>query len=219
MELSLLSDAFIACGFPVKDVDRIVQTYQICPDRKEDHNENNSDKDFKIFLPYIPRASDKLRSQLKKEKIDVVFLRGRTVGQWLCNNKPKNVPQRWKNKVYKVPCECGKFYIGESGQWWDDREKQHQLAVRAGDVKNSFAAHTKECGHQIKWEKVEFLDSHKYDRNRKIKEAIYINAFSSKDGPLLNLELGTKIDPIWNSLHTIIQKYSFLNSFCPDTAS
>ena len=76
--------------------------------------------------------------------------------------------------------------------------------MRAGDVKNSFAAHTKECGHQIKWEKVEFLDSHKYDRNRKIKEAIYINAFSSKDGPLLNLELGTKIDPIWNSLHTII---------------
>ena len=29
----------------------------------------------------------------------------------------KGIPKRWKQKIYKIPCECGRFYIGETGIW------------------------------------------------------------------------------------------------------
>jgi hypothetical protein len=219
LELSLISDAFIACEFPVNEVDRIIENYQATQKKEEVENQNDLENNCKIFLPYIPKVSDQLRAKLKKENVDVVFLRGRTVGQWLCNNKPKNVPVRWKNKIYKVPCECGRFYIGETSQWWDDREKQHKVSIRTGDLRNSFASHVESSGHEIKWEAVEFLDAHKYDKNRKIKEALYINAFSSEKEPILNLELGSKIDPIWNSLNSVIREFSFSNSFRPSNST
>ena len=90
-----------------------------------------------IYLPYIPRVSNKL----KNLNVQVIFKRGRTSGSILCNNKLKNTDGRRKNVVYRIQCECGKVYFGEIGQWFDARAQQHQTAINNLDMKNGIAAH------------------------------------------------------------------------------
>ena len=82
----------------------------------------------------------------------------------------------------------------ETSQWFDERESQHKCAVSNKDATNGIAQHIYETSHIINWEKAELIDSHKYQRNRKIKEAIYINAFAPGNGGfgyLMNQDMGT----------------------------
>ena len=102
-EISLISDAFIACDYPVQRVDSLIQNYT--PKSNNNNKKESEDKRNKIFLPYIPKISDTFKRQLNKQGLNVIFLRGRTIGQWLCNNKPKGIPKRWKQKIHKIPCE------------------------------------------------------------------------------------------------------------------
>ena len=89
-----------------------------------------------------------MRKQLKKENVKVIFTRGRTIGDLICNNKPKIPRERWKNKVYQIPCkDCEKIYIGETSQWFDERESQHKRAVSNKDTTNGIAQHVYETSH------------------------------------------------------------------------
>ena len=113
------------------------------------------------------KISDILREQLKKENVKVFFTRGRTIHDLICNNKPKIPRERSKNKVYQIPCkDCKKIYIGETSQWFDERESQHKRAVSNKDTTNGIAQHVYETSHIINWEKAELIDSHKYQQNR-----------------------------------------------------
>ena len=78
-ELSLISDAFIACDYPVQRVDKLIQNYT--PKSNNSNKKESEDKRNKIFLPYVPKISDTLKRQLNKEGLNVIFLRGRTIGQ------------------------------------------------------------------------------------------------------------------------------------------
>ena len=207
-EKQLLSNAFIACGFPVSDVDRIVQSYKPKTEEEKLQERENLNKLDKMYLPYIPRVSNKLKKQLRKLNIHVVFKRGRTIGSILCNNKPKNTNDKRKNVIYRILCECRMVYFGETGQWFDARVQQHQTAVKKLDVKNGIAAHVQQTGHTVRWSEAKCIDQHNYYVNRKMKEAIYINAYAPGEGNfgcLMNNDLGSHIDPIWKAISSVIQ--------------
>ena len=43
--------------------------------------------------------------------------------------KKKKNDGRKKDLIYKIPCrDCSLCYIGETAQWYDEREKQHKDA-------------------------------------------------------------------------------------------
>ena len=209
-EKTLITNAFIACDYPVPAVDRMIKNYRPKTEEEKIKQKEEDAKFDKIYLPYVPKISDILRKQLKKENVKVIFTRGRTIGDLICNNKPKIPRERWKNKVYQIPCkDCEKIYIGETSQWFDERESQHKRAVSNKDTTNGIAQHVYETSHIINWEKAELIDSHKYQRNRKIKEAIYINAFAPGNGDfgcLMNQDMGTYIDPIWRACSSTIKQ-------------
>ena len=71
-ELSLISDAFIACDYPVQRVDSLIQNYT--PKSNNNNKKESEDKRNKIFLPYIPKISDTLKQQLNKEGLNIIFL-------------------------------------------------------------------------------------------------------------------------------------------------
>ena len=71
-----MSNAFITCGFPVSDVDRIVQNYKPKTEEEKLQERENLNKLDKMYLPYIPRVSNKLKKQLRKLNIHIVFKRG-----------------------------------------------------------------------------------------------------------------------------------------------
>ena len=77
--------------------------------------------------------------------------------------------------IYKIRCECGDFYIGETGRTLDTRLKEHKAACRQGAFERSAVAeHAWQPGHAIDWENVEIMDTHKDLPARKVKEALYI---------------------------------------------
>ena len=99
-------------------------------------------------------------------------------------------------------------YFGETGQWFDARVQQHQTAVKKLDVKNGIAAHVQQTGHTVRWSEAKCIDQHNYYVNRKMKEAIYINAYApgeGKFGCLMINDLGSHIDPIWKAISSVIQ--------------
>ena len=68
------------------------------------------------------------------EKELMLFLR-EALGKYLINGgPPKN--NRRKNVVYKITCEtCNFCCIGETSQWFDERETQHKRSVKNCDSK------------------------------------------------------------------------------------
>ena len=60
----------------------------------------------------------------------------------------------------------------------------------------------------IKWCEAKYIDHHNYYANRKMKEAINMNAYAPGEGNfgnLMNSDLGSYIDPIWKAINFIVQ--------------
>ena len=75
-----------------------------------------------------------------------------------------------RTKFTKSHVKIVKRYTSEKpSQWFDERESQHKHAVSNKDTTNGIAQHVYETSHIINWQKAKLIDSHKYQRNRKIK--------------------------------------------------
>ena len=53
--------------------------------------------------------------------------------------RPKDAlePDKQEGVVYKIPCECGKVYIGETGRAMKDRIKEHDRDIRLAHTQTS----------------------------------------------------------------------------------
>jgi len=84
--------------------------------------------------------------------------------------RPKDVlePTKQDGVVYKIPCECGKVYIGETGRARQDRIKEHDRDIRLARTQTSAVSeHANETGHLPIWKEVKFIDRfpHWYTNN------------------------------------------------------
>lgn len=207
-ELEIIRNTFIANGYPPHKVDLVVNTYK---PKEEQHDcesktPNEEEAYDTLCIPYLKGISEHLERALKKQKVRVVYKKGKTVGALLCNNKPKN-PDR-KNVVYKGKCKtCNMMYIGETSQWLNSRVNQHKQCCKRKDNKNGFALHLQQYpDHEIDWESFEIIDSARNWKERKIKESIYIQK-ESNGGDLtkiLNIENGETIDTCWTGILSLI---------------
>lgn len=99
-------------------------------------------------LPYVNGLSEQLRRCLQSQGIRAVFksettLRSRVV-------RPKNLanPTTQDGVVYRIPCECGKVYIGKTGRPMQDRIKEYDLDIRLACTQASVVAeHAHNTGH------------------------------------------------------------------------
>ena len=92
-------------------------------------------------------------------------------------------------------------YLGETGQHFCDRRKQHERDVKNKKSTSGLYMHSKRGeGHVANWEKVVYVEREKHWMARKVKEAILINAVSPtkkiEAGGILNLEKGNEFDSI-----------------------
>ena len=74
-EIKLLSHAFISSDYKPKDVDRIIGSYVFDNPNNDTDAEQRTDT---LCIPYVRGASDRLRKQLAKEGVNVVFRKGQT---------------------------------------------------------------------------------------------------------------------------------------------
>ena len=76
--------------------------------------------------------------------------------------------------VYKLTCDCGKSYVGETGCKISTRIQQHQNNIRNGPWDQSgVSEHALKCHGQIDWHtKILKVENHKF--SRKVREALEI---------------------------------------------
>ena len=62
--------------------------------------------------------------------------------------------------VYRIPCECGKVYIGETKRNLPTRLKEHRAHGRRGDFeKSAIVKHSHIKDHQIDWQAAQLITS------------------------------------------------------------
>lgn len=117
-----------------------------------------------------------------------------TTRSLLTKTKPENENQKTKNCIYKVPCECERLYIGETGRPLQVRIKEHQKLVAKGETdKSRLAQHVWDEHHRVKWDEASIIAKEDRTKKRKLKEAAFMvttnNTISTPSIQLSNIWL------------------------------
>ena len=106
-----------------------------------------------------------LRRCLQQQGVRTVFKSDTTLRSYLVRPKDALEPGKQEGVVYRIPCECGKVYIGETGRAMQDRIKEHDRDIRLAHTQTSAVSeHANETGHLPLWNQVKFIDRdpHRY---------------------------------------------------------
>jgi predicted GIY-YIG superfamily endonuclease len=81
-------------------------------------------------------------------------------------------------KVYRIPCECGRVYIGQTGHSVDNRLKKHQQHTRLEHPnKSAVAEHSIDQGHHIQFHNSSILAMKTSYMDCIVREAIEIELY------------------------------------------
>ena len=77
--------------------------------------------------------------------------------------------------VYRIPCSCGKAYIGETVRRFETRMKENRDACQKGSLERSaLTEHAWENYHLIMWEETTVIDQARTLKELLLKEVIHI---------------------------------------------
>ena len=142
-------------------------------------------------IPWVPILGPKLRKLLKKRGVKTVFTAGRNLKDILCNHKTKLAPNSYPG-IYKLSCECGGAYIGETKRKISVRIAEHEKDVFNGRWEKSGASeHAKTCASSFKWGEAETMVVESNYMRRKVREALEIRKMRrTTDAASLNRDQG-----------------------------
>jgi len=84
-------------------------------------------------------------------------------------------PTKQDGAIYKIPCEWGKVYIGETGRAMRERIKEHDRDIRLARTQiSAISEHANETGYLPIWHKVKLTDRDPHWYTRRAKEAIHV---------------------------------------------
>jgi hypothetical protein len=89
--------------------------------------------------------------------------------------------------IYRIPCECGKVYVGQTGRTIEETLKEHRRHVRLNQPQRSTVAeHSLTTYHRIDFDGASKLGTATRYMDRLVREAIEIRLhpdnFSRDDG-------------------------------------
>ena len=109
----------------------------------------------KLFPVFI----ESLRRCLEQQGIRTVFKSETTLRSHLVRPKDTVDPAKQDGVAYRIPCECGKVYIGETGRSMHERIKDHDRDIRlARPQASAVSEHAHKTGHYPLWNEVKFID-------------------------------------------------------------
>ncbi|XP_063962184.1 uncharacterized protein LOC135155834 [Lytechinus pictus] len=157
-----------------------------------------------VVLPYLGKTSHRLHRMLTQANFKVGHPSSKKLHSILHSHKDKNTPNKQPG-VYKIPCDCGKVYIGETGRNFDTRLKERKSCQRPSDWdKSAIVMHAQQEDHCIDWADSKVVTNIKHWHTRRVREAIEIqrhNTVPQNTGLHLNniwhpvLHLGTNPSP------------------------
>ncbi|XP_063971218.1 uncharacterized protein LOC135157942 [Lytechinus pictus] len=146
-------------------------------------------------LPYIGKTSHRLQRILHSANILVRHQSSRKLHSILHSHKDKH-PSNKQPGVYKIPCDCGKVYIGETGRDFDTRLKEHKTHHRRSDWdRSAIAKHAQQENHSIDWDKSHLITNIRHWNTRRVREAIEIHQHNT-----VPQDPGLHINTIWRPI-------------------
>ena len=136
-----LSSVLVSNGYPFSFVRKLAK-------RVTANKETAQEFKSTAVLPYIKGVSEVLCRCLQYRGIRTVFKSDTTLRSHLVRPKDAQEPSKQDGVVYKIPCECGKVYIGETGRSIRERIKEHDRDIRFVRTQTSAVSeHANETGH------------------------------------------------------------------------
>ena len=220
-ELELLEDIFTANGYErgkVKDTIKKTEkkVYKEEFQKVMNPEEFAANKEMKkawyanqirIVVPYPgDQKAGKMRRVAAKYGVCLSYNSNNTIKKGLVKLKCKTTTDKKKDVIYQVPLNCGKSYIGESGQLWEERKKQHMNAFNKKDIRQSaIFEHMTECGNLCgcsnpgaQWNNAKILGQEGQINRRRIRESIEIKLQNKKTPKTINRNEGQpELNNIW----------------------
>ncbi|XP_033629703.1 uncharacterized protein LOC117291844 [Asterias rubens] len=128
----------------------------------------------------------------KQAGIKVYHFAPKKLHRSLQSHKDKKDPST-RARVYRIPCECGKVYVVETGRNLPTRLKEHRAHRRRGDFdKSAIVKHSHITDNQVDWEAAEIIAPIQAWQPRRIREAIEIHKHDT-----VPQDIGVHISDIW----------------------
>ena len=122
------------------------------------------------LLRYVQGVSKPLCCCLEQQGIRIVFKSEQTLQSHLVRPKATVDPAKQDGVDYRIPGECGKVYIGETGRPMPERVKEHSSDIRLACTQTSaISEHT----HYSIWNEIKFIDQDPHWYTCRVKEAIH----------------------------------------------
>ena len=184
-----LSSVLVSNGYSSSFAQKLTRTRKPAP-RVEPETEFKST----TVLPYIKGVSEPLRRCLQQQGIRAVFTSDTTLRSHLVRPKDTVDPAKQDGVVYRIPRECGKFYIGETGRSMQERIKEHDRDIRLARTRTSAVSErANKTGHHPLCNAVKFIDRDSHWYTRRAKEAIHIRLHPDN----INRDNGIEIPEAW----------------------
>ena len=122
----------VSNGYPFSFLQKLTKT-------GKPNNSTESANEFKAtaVLPYVKGLSKQLRRCLQQQGVRVVFKSETTLRSQLVRTKDAVDPAKKDGVVYRILCECGEVYIGETERPMQDRIKEHDRDIRLARTETS----------------------------------------------------------------------------------
>ena len=177
------STVLVANGYPPSFLQKVTKTRNPTPERETAEFKSTA------VLPYIKGVSEPLRRHLQQQGIRTVFKSDTTL-----RSKDPADPNKQDCVVYKIPCTCGKVYVGETGRPMQERMKENDKNIRLARTQNSAVSeHANGTGHKPVWNKTKLIARESHWYTRKVKEAIHIRPNPNN----INRDSGAEIPEAW----------------------
>ena len=145
-------------------------------------------------LPYVQGVSEPLRRCLEQQGICTVFKSETTLRSHLMRPKDTVDPAKQDGVVYRIPCECGKVYIGETGRSNHEGIKEHDRDIRLARTQTSAVSeHANKTGHYPLWNEVKFIDRDSHWYTLRVKEPVHTRLHPNN----INRDSGIEIPEAW----------------------
>jgi hypothetical protein len=125
--------------------------------KKIDHPKTHKKEiELRIANPYIKGTSETIARPLNRYKIGIAYKPSRRK-YWTKPVKDKTNPLEGPG-VYKVKCDCGGVYVGQTRSSVNTRIKEHKACLKKSDMeKSAIAKHALQEVHVIQWENTDVL--------------------------------------------------------------
>ena len=149
------------------------------PKRKRNTNNNGSQNQPYMVLPYVRGLSESMKNICSRYGVQVHYKGGNTIKSLQVTPKDKDHITKKSGIIYRFKCQrvdCDDEYIGESSRTFGERLKEHQKAP------SPIHDHHNITGHDITIQNFSIVVREDHGLVRAIKEAIYIRV----NNPSLN---------------------------------